>query len=237
LNEREEEYEMNSRRQMKTWLVVLLAAALLPQAARAGPPLLCWPFDIEGERSLPFGQGGWRATSPDYDAGKLVEDTLGLLTPSTPIIVRMETLRRATAYALDNKALGGELKARLEARVRLAEASGKADALAVFDYGYLLGIYSQTGHHLRTTLVGDAAGGYQMVKKAIEMRGGDAEMELAAAMMNVGTLWRQRKNEHLERALAAAKPGSLLARNLVQQRDLLGLEPAIVARLSLPAKP
>lgn len=230
---------MNATRRMRVrfWLPVLLAAVLLPQAAWAGPPLLCWPFDIEGERSLPFGQNGWRAVSPDYDTGKLVGDTLGLLTPDTPVIVRMETLRRATAYTLDNKALGEELKARLEARVRLAEASGKPDALAVFDYGYLLGIYSQTGHPLKSALVGDAGGGYQMVKKAIALRGGDAEMELAAAIMSVSTLWRQRKAEHLERALAAAKPGSLLARNLVRQRDLLGLEPNVVARLSLPAKP
>lgn len=229
--------ETTLRMRIGLWLAIVMVAALLPQPAWAGPPLLCWPFDIEGERSLPFGQNGWRATSADYDAGKLVEDTLGLLTPNTPVIVRMETLRRATAYTLDNKAMGEELKARLEARVRLAEASGKPDALAVFDYGYLLGIYSQTGHHLRTMLVGDAGGGYQMVKKAIELRGGDAEMELAAAMMSVRTLRRQRKNEHLERALAAAKPGSLLARNLLRQRDLLDLEPVVVARLHSPAKP
>jgi len=219
------------------WFAIAMVAILLPQAAWAGQPLLCWPFDIEGERSLPFVQSGWRATSPDYDTSKLVEDTLGMLTPSTPVIVRMETLRRATAYTIENKALGEELNARLEARVRLAKASGKTDALAVFDYGYLLGIYSQTGHPLKSALVGDAGGGYQMVKKAIELRGGDPEMELAAAIMSVGTLWRQRKSEHVERALAAAKPGSLLARNLVRQRELLGLEPATVARLSLPAKP
>ena len=129
------------------------------------------------------------------------------------------------------------LRARLEARVRLAEAAGKPDALAVFDYGYLLGIYSQTGYHIGATLQGDGSEGYRLAKQAIEMRGGDAEMELAAAIMSVDTIWRQRKNDHLERALAAAKPGSLLARNLVRQRDLLGLEPAAVAHLRVPAKP
>jgi hypothetical protein len=216
---------------------VVLCGLLLAPAAWAGPPLLCWSFDIEGERSLPFGQGGWRATRTDYETRNLVVDTLGLLHPNAPVIVRMETLRRATAYVLDNKSVAQELKARLEARVRLAEASGKPDALAVFDYGYLLGIYSQTGHHLQPALGGDAGGGYEMVKKAIELRGGDGEMELAAAMMSVERLWGRRKGDHLERALAAAKPGSLLARNLLRQRELLGLGPAVVARLSASPRP
>lgn len=218
-------------------LAILLAAVLLPQLAWAGPPLLCWPFDIEGERSLPFAEGGWRATSPDYDTRRLVEDTLEFLNPNTPVIVRMETLRRATAYGLQNKSAAEELRARLEARLRLAEAAGKPDALAVFDYGYLLGIYSQTGYHMGAALKGDAAEGYRLVKQAIEMRGGDAEMELAAAIMSVDSLWGRSKREHLDRALAAAKPGSLLAHNLVRQRELLGLDQAVVARLSASGKP
>ena len=230
---------MNARHRMRAGLglTILMVAALLPQWAWAGPPLLCWPFDIEGERSLPFGQGGWRAGSPDYDIRNLVEDTLGLLNPSTPTIVRMETIRRATVYALTDKAAGQELRARLEARVRLAEASGKPDALAVFDFGYLLGTYSQTGRHIGTTLQGDGDEGYRLVKKAIELRGKDAEMELAAAMMRVDTLWGRGKSEHIERALAGARPGSLLARNLLRQRELLGLGPAVASRLSVPEKP
>jgi len=230
---------MNARHRMRAGLglTILMVAALLPQWAWAGPPLLCWPFDIEGERSLPFGQGGWRAGSPDYDIRNLVEDTLGLLTPETPVIVRMETLRRATVYALKDKSAGEELRARLEARVRLAEASGQPDALAVFDFGYLLGAYSQTGRHIGTTLPGDGSEGYRLVKKAIELRGKDAEMELAAAIMSVDSLWKRTKREHLERALAGARPGSLLARNLLRQRDLLGLDQAVVARLSVPVKP
>jgi len=40
----------------------------------------------------------------------------------------LEGYTRATAYALDNKPLAEELKARLEARVRLAEASVEVDA-------------------------------------------------------------------------------------------------------------
>ncbi|MGH8459298.1 MAG: hypothetical protein ACRESV_08100, partial [Nevskiales bacterium] len=179
MNEITEAMQMKTSKQMVIgwFLWVLAAVVFLPQLAWAGPPLLCWPFDIEGQRSLPFGQSGWRAGDPNYDTSKLVEDTLGLLAADTPVILRMETLRRATVYTLEDKARGEELKARLEARVRLAEAAGKPDALAVFDYAYHLGVFSQTGHPVKSMLTGDANGGYQLVKKAIELRGGDAEME------------------------------------------------------------
>jgi hypothetical protein len=39
-----------------------LAAVLLSRPALAGPPLLCFPFDIGTARSLPMGNGDWRAT-------------------------------------------------------------------------------------------------------------------------------------------------------------------------------
>src|SRR5690606_35861288 len=80
--------------------VALALLALLPTLALAGPPLICHPFDIVTARSLPIGpaDGGWSATDPTYDRSQLVADTLALLTPATPTLVRMETMRRATMY-------------------------------------------------------------------------------------------------------------------------------------------
>src|SRR3954468_20071526 len=79
--------------------VVALSAILLSRPAFAGPPLLCFPFDIGTAHSLPMGKGDWRATDPKYDVSHLVTDTLALLVPSAPLTVRMETIRRATIYA------------------------------------------------------------------------------------------------------------------------------------------
>src|SRR2546427_7269413 len=77
----------------------VVAALTVPQRVFAGPPLLCFPFDIGQARSLPMGQANWRTIDPGYDVTHLVDDTLALLGPDTPVIVRMETLRRATIYA------------------------------------------------------------------------------------------------------------------------------------------
>ena len=49
---------------------------------------------------LPWdGTNAWWQGRADYNLQNLVADTEALLTPSTPVIVRMETLRRAALYA------------------------------------------------------------------------------------------------------------------------------------------
>src|SRR5262245_38932567 len=77
-----------------------LCLMLVQQAAFAGPPLICHPFEIGNARSLPWNGPEWRAVKKDYNINRLVDDTLGLLTPETPVLVRMETIRRATVYGL-----------------------------------------------------------------------------------------------------------------------------------------
>src|SRR5260221_4326546 len=64
--------------------LVLAAAALLVVArpALAGPPLLCFPFDIGAAKSLPMGPQGWESVDPRYNVSHLVDDTLALLTRS-----------------------------------------------------------------------------------------------------------------------------------------------------------
>src|SRR5262245_50874940 len=90
-----------SIRSLLSAAVLLLGAAVFQQPAIAGPPLICHPIETGDAKSLPWGSSAdWRAAKPDYDLNRLVEDTLALLTPETPVLARMETLRRATIYAV-----------------------------------------------------------------------------------------------------------------------------------------
>jgi hypothetical protein len=40
---------------------------LVASPALAGPPLLCFPFDIGVAKSLPMGKGNWHAIDRSYD--------------------------------------------------------------------------------------------------------------------------------------------------------------------------
>lgn len=206
-------------------LTILAGILAIPQAALAGPPLICHPFDIGGAKSLPWMGGDrqsgrdWRGVDPNYDIGRLVEDTLALLTPEQPVIVRMETLRRASVYgawALRDRKVGysvkdekvaRELLDRLLARAKDAEAKGKQDALAWFDAGYLAETYRQAGLTIDVK-------GYDLVVKAIALRGQDSEMEFAAAIITEGGPSKTHR-EHFQKAVNGAADGSLLAKNLV----------------------
>ncbi len=201
--------------------VCLICLTAMRQPAQAGPPLICHPFEIGNAQSLPWSNiNEWRAVKGDYDLNRLVNDTLALLTPNTPVIVRMETMRRATIYAVwaardrevgykvTGQKVADELLARLLTRVQEAAGKGKADAFALFDAGYLLASYRQSGWQSSQQAAVDA---YAMVRKAAELSG-DATMELAAAL---ATQDKAAQRAHLQKAVAGAPEGSLLARNLV----------------------
>ena len=198
-------------------LVTLFALAPLlgmPQAARAGTPLMCHANDIGGAASLPWGDTSrsHHAPLPDYPPDRLVKETLDLLVPGTPVIVRMETMRRATIYArlFEEKGtprLGDQLLAGLQARALDAEAAGKPDALAWFDAGYLTASLTEwSPKHSKESH------GYSWVMRALRARGGDPEMEFAAALIT-----RERPGTtdgHWARAAAGSKKNAQLARNL-----------------------
>jgi hypothetical protein len=186
---------------------VLAAAVLLATPAFAGPPLLCFPFEIGSAKSLPMGKG-WETVDRSYDASHLIADTIALLTPETPVIVRMETLRRATVYVAKNPQLAGALLDALETR------AGRPDAkagYAVFDFGYLAETYKQA-----SWMPGDSApaaamhkaiarakeiDGYMLVQKAQTLTG-DKSMAFALVAMSVD---RTRGPEALRTNLADAR--------------------------------
>lgn len=201
---------------------VLGSLALLITAATpaiAGPPLICHPFDIGTARSLPFGntsQGlrDWQATVPSYDRSKLVADTLGLLTPMTPVVVRMETLRRASAYSADDATLATRLLAALEDRVTEAPRT-PAEGLASFDYGYLVETYRQLGERgVAAMATVSRVDGYALVKAAVALMPQDAGLQFAAALITGSPDTRAQHAAHLEKARAMARADALVARNL-----------------------
>ena len=205
-------------------LVALAVLITFHQTTQAGPPLICHPFEIGDARSLPWDGPEWRSVKADYSIHRLVEDTLALLTPDTPVLVRMETLRRVTVYAvwarIDRKVgyavsdakVADELLARLRARAEAVKGQGAAEALALFDYGYLVESYKQAGDKGRQAAGPD---GYALLVRAIGLRGHDPAMEFAAALATAHAQGGAHR-EHLRKAVAGAADGSLLARNLVR---------------------
>jgi hypothetical protein len=194
---------------MTRMMNALLAAALIvaiPGISEAGPPLLCHPFQTADASLLPWGDGDeWNSPDASYDVRRLPDDLQRLLTADAPVLARMENMRRAVIYALENPRLADQLIAALATRT--VSATGREQALALFDAGYLLETYKQGVHrHHRT----DVPDGYSMVLRAITMSGGNPEMELAASLMTQG----ERAQSHVRRARAAASAESLLAKNI-----------------------
>ncbi|HVF87530.1 MAG TPA: hypothetical protein VM866_08060 [Pyrinomonadaceae bacterium] len=215
-------------RSLKISLAVFGCLLILQGEALAGPPLLCKPFDIGDARSLAWGGPQWRDVKSDYDPNRLVDETLALLNVETPVIVRMETLRRAAIYSAwslvdrevgytpKNTKIAGDLLSRLLARSRDARLNGRAKALALFDAGYLAETVKQASAHSSGATLARDVDGYAMIVRAISLSGRDPEMEFAAAMTTI----EQRRGlhrEHLQKAFAGASNNSLLARNLANQ--------------------
>jgi hypothetical protein len=227
---KKETTEMKKHKSFFLKYFAAMAAALLALAgpALAGPPLICHAVDIGTAESLPWTSSGWNLTGQEsYDITHLVSDTLTLLGPNTPVLVRMETLRRATLYAQQRTATAKELLLRLEARTR----ENPKDALSAFDFGYLAECYKQAGWlHQHTDWLKKTDGGeivvranaamgidgYEWVRKAIALRGGDPQMEFAAAVMTTEAGSREH-GQHLQNAIAGAKSDAMLARNLASR--------------------
>src|SRR4029079_8348644 len=123
---------------------VLVASLVIAAPALAGPPLLCHPFDIGNAKSLPWvGEKSWDEGAPRYKLDRLVADTEAVLTPSTPVIVRMETLRRAALYASTDATISSQLIKRFITRAEASEVAGRPDALAYLDAAYLAGAFNE----------------------------------------------------------------------------------------------
>jgi hypothetical protein len=176
--------------------------------AQAGPPLVCHPIEIGPAKTLPWVDLNYQKGNGGYDLENLTRDTLAILDTNPSVLVRMETLRRATIYARQDSRVAKELLTRLHARA----VNSDAGALAWFDVGYLAETYKQwMGRGEPNPAMG--LDGYGWVKKAISLRGADPEMEFAAALITL-SVSESDHNDHVEKAMAGAKADPLLAQNL-----------------------
>jgi hypothetical protein len=127
-------------RALQNSMKILALFVMLAAPAFAGPPLVCHPINIGSAQSLPWTSATWNLSGEEhYDVSHLVADTLHLLSPETPVLVRMETIRRAALYSQNNAAVAKELLSEMAARAERDERG----ALAAFDYGYLIETYRQ----------------------------------------------------------------------------------------------
>jgi hypothetical protein len=204
----------------RSFLMTLGFAGMLASAtaAYAGPPLLCHPYDIGSAKSLPWG-GSWSEVDPAYSPAHLIADTEALLTPATPVVVRMETLRRASLYASRDAALAGALVDRFTMKARKASD----DPLALLDAAYVIEALKQAAWvHERDAYRGVAPAlkalvngldGTALVAKSAAARPQDAAFQFAAAMISAGHD-KAAYEMYAQRTKAAAAQDPLVARNL-----------------------
>jgi hypothetical protein len=195
------------------FLSLSFAALTTMFVAEAGPPLICHPYDIGGAKSLPWGSGtGWDNSDPSYNVQNLANDTLALLDRTTPVLVRMETLRRAVLYGARDHAAARALLSQLKDREVEAEKSAHPSASALFDYGYFLASLKQIHWLYKEDLTG-GIDGYAFVQKALAIDPDSPEMHFAAAIMTADPPRPSERDAHLAKA-RAAKNDALLAQNL-----------------------
>ncbi len=216
--------------------LTLSLLTMTPPRVEAGPPAICHQFQTGGAPSLPWAEGsGWRRTVPTYDLQRLTDDTLRLLTPTTPVLARMETIRRATIYASTDARVASELLSRVLGRALDGAASGPANRQALFDAGYLVEWYKQanliykydmlrgaekSAWQLRETPKG--LDGYSWIVSAIAMGPMDPEMEFGASRVTEGAS----SQAHVRKAITGARVGTPLAATLAA----FGYEPVQAAR-------
>lgn len=182
--------------------LALASLLLVPAAAEAGSPLICFPFQTGSAEVLPWASGeGWKTPDPAYDVRQLTTDMLRLLSPTAPVLARMENMRRAAIYASQAPGLADELLAALLART----GTPNPDPLALFDAGYFIETL-RNGSYMRLNRA-PSADGYVLVVRAIGLAGVNPEMEFAASLMTGGS----RAAEHRRRAQAGAGTNRLLA--------------------------
>ena len=211
-------------RYFRTTAFAFAAALALAAPALAGPPLLCHAYDIGEAKSLPWlGQKSWFEGRPDYDVKNLVADTEALLTPSTPVVVRMETLRRAAIYASTDPMVANALLKRFINRAEASEEKGQPDALAYLDAAYLAGAFNEftmmarsKEWEARAAVARSARGSldaYALISKSVSLRPGDPAIQFAAALISSDE-HRTEYGGHAAKARAGANGDVLLARNL-----------------------
>ena len=111
------------------FVIVLVSAS----PALAGPPLICHPFDTGSTRLLAWSpNAGSNSNAPDrsFDLKTLTPATLRALDADDAVLSRMENLRRATIYAMQDPAAAHTRPIRVDSsalQLKKRPASGNFD--------------------------------------------------------------------------------------------------------------
>jgi len=197
---------------------VVLSVLCVAAPALAGPPLLCHPYDIGQAASLPWdGSTSWFHGRTGYDPKNLVRDTDTLLTSSTPVVVRMETIRRAAIYASQDRQVAMTLVARFGERARTGDALALLDAALLTETLGQLGMLGELGNFRDRAPVAKAAvagsDGRAYLSRALAARPDDAAFQFAAAIV-MADKDKKAYEVHARKARAGAAQDPLVARNL-----------------------
>ena len=209
---------MSRRARPATLARAALVILLSPLAAYAGPPVLWHPLDIGGAVSLPWSRSSnWWKGQDGYDLRRLVPDTEILLKEGQPLIVRMETLRRAAVYASEDAAVAQTLFARILRR------AAQSDDLAVFDVLFLRAVLQAIGRlgeerqfEARARNVRQIPAlfdGNDAAQRIAALRPDDPEAAFACALIAASTD-RNAYATYRARAVAGVQHNTLLARNI-----------------------
>lgn len=202
-----------SPRMKRHALALMASMVMLASPVMAGPPLLCFPYEIGSAKSLPWGKDAFKK-SESYDASKVIEDAVALLKAEKSTLVRMETIRRATLYIEKDSGRAHVLVTKLHEAAKELEEAGKASAAAWFDCGFAAATLSQSGCHVKGLPMSErGAPGTAQIKKALGMTPNDAAMHFGAALVLMDGD-RDASNKHMKRALELVEAGSDLAKSM-----------------------
>jgi hypothetical protein len=206
------------------WLSFALVACAAVRLAAVDAPLLFAVLDIGSAQSLPWtAPANYLGIRDDYDVHHVVADTSALLTPATPTIVRMETLRRAAVYASRDREVARQLVAFVVGRVTVLPTPGPPEPIALFDAGYVIevlkelqefGLNTKTLWALDRTIVGITRpyDGRALLEQSAALCPGDGSIQLALALLTPSSV----PNPHLRQAQAAAEHDALLANSMAR---------------------
>ncbi len=161
-----------------------------------------------------------------YNIKHVATDTEAILTPSAPIPVRMETLRRASLYASHDRVVARQLLSMLMTRADAAERTGHSDGTALFDAGYVIeafdeiqalaGYETQFAAQARELAAVTRSHDPQLfLYRSQALRPDDASIDFALALMMRPSAKRE---EHVRKAQAGSKRDQLLASNVARLR-------------------
>jgi hypothetical protein len=188
-------------------LVALAFSTIAATSSRPGPPGLCASIDIGSATSLPLGADG--NPDPTLDPAEIRKSLPSILGASRDPLLHMETIRRASLYAVRTPDLAAPLILELQHRVLAAEASSSSSPLAWLDAGYVLALSAVGRFRLASGCVCEVQSNWELTTP----RSGSspAEMTLALAAFDAGRPMMlkspSRGEEALRKVLAVAGPG------------------------------